>query len=36
MKAAAEVPFGGDASVRDVAAEGSLPQFVEYLLITVK
>jgi hypothetical protein len=36
MKAVAEAPFGRDASLRDVADDGSLPPFVEYLLITVK
>ena len=36
MKAVAEAPFGKDVSVRNVPDDGTLPAFVEYLLVTVK
>jgi hypothetical protein len=32
----AEVPFGADGAVRQLPADGSLPTFAEYLLVTVK
>ena len=34
--ATAEAPFGADASVCDLPADGTLPTFAEYLLVTVK
>jgi hypothetical protein len=36
VKAVAETPFGKDASVREVPADGLLPRFTEYLLLHVK
>jgi hypothetical protein len=36
MKAVAEAPFGKDVSARNVPDDGTLPAFVEYLLVTVK
>jgi hypothetical protein len=36
VKASVETPFGADASKRTLPADGSLPTFVEYLLMVVK
>ena len=36
VKASVEAPFGADASKRTLPADGSLPTFVEYLLMVVK